>query len=128
MKPLVYIAGPYSHPDPVLNTRSAIQVGMKLWKTGKAAVEIPHLSLLSHIVVPHELDEWYAFDLDKLEHCNFLYRLEGVSTGADAEVEFAMSRDIPCFFEVSDQWEYLLKACEAWDSAEWSYQEWKESQ
>lgn len=126
MKPLVYIAGPYTNPDPVANTRLAIQTGMRLYKTGLAAVEIPHLSLLSHIVTPQDLDFWYEFDLDKLAHCHFLWRMEGASTGADAEVEYALKLSIPSFFEVSNEWDAMLKACEAWDSDEWSYQEWKD--
>lgn len=97
MKPLVYIAGPYTNPDPVENTRNAIKFGMALYDEGQVAVIIPHLSLLSHMVEPRDIDYWYEFDLDQLDHCHALYRMRGESTGADAEVEHARARGIPIF-------------------------------
>lgn len=114
MKPLVYIAGPYTNPDPVLNTRSAIQIGMSIYETGLAAVEIPHVSLLTHMVEPRELDFWYQYDLDKLEHCHAVYRFAGVSSGADKEEEFAESLELPIFYEKNSEMADLLMWCRGW--------------
>ncbi len=99
MKPLIYIAGPYTKPDPVMNTRDAIIAGLAIADSGLAAVEIPHLTLLANIVEPREIDYWYDFDLDKLEHCNALLRLPGQSDGADKEVAHARALHIPVFHE-----------------------------
>lgn len=114
-KPLVYVAGPYTHPDPVLNTNRAIRVGMQLAESGLAAVEIPHLTMLAHLIEPRALEFWYAFDIDKLDHCQFVYRLSGASTGADKEVSYAFSNGIPIYYEEHGQLERLLSALKDWN-------------
>lgn len=96
MKPLIYVAGPYTHPDPVLNTRAACMVGDKLVSLG-AAVIIPHLSLLWHAISPQPVERWYQRDLDVMEHCTAVVRFAGESTGADLEVKAAKALGIPVF-------------------------------
>lgn len=96
-KPLIYIAGPYTNPDPVLNTRNAVHVGLRIYERTGAGVIIPHLSLLAHAMHPHNIDYWYKFDLALLAPCTALYRIEGQSTGADNEVAFAHEHDIPVY-------------------------------
>lgn len=96
MKPLVYIAGPYSS-DPVSGTRAAIKAGMAVYETGLAAVLIPHTTMLVDLLLPHDVEFWYAYDLDQLEHCQAVLRLDGPSTGADAEVAFAKANEIPVY-------------------------------
>lgn len=107
MKPLVYVAGPYTKPDPVVNTRNAILAGMHIADSGLAAVEIPHLTMLSHFLIPRELDYWYQFDLDKLDHCQAVYRLPGESSGADNEVSHAQSIHIPVFSSYASLFTWL---------------------
>jgi hypothetical protein len=97
-KPLVYLAAPYSS-DPVGNTRRAIESGMDLWRSGLVAVVIPHLSLLADLVCPMPSADWYRFDLDIVEHCDAVLRLDGDSTGADVEVDCARQSGIPVFTE-----------------------------
>ena len=100
-RPLVYIAGPYTNPDPVANTHRAIREAEAMMETGLVTPVVPHLSLLWHTVVPHEdVAYWYEYDLAILARCDALYRMEGASTGADAEVVFAHERGI----EVFDAW------------------------
>lgn len=65
MKPLVYIAGPYSHPDPVLNVREACLVADQIVTMG-AAVIVPHLSMLWHTISPQVL--WSNRPLHVAEH------------------------------------------------------------
>lgn len=101
MKPLVYIAGPYSS-DPVAGTRRAIEVGIALWQTGRVIVLIPHLSLLSDLLVPMPCEDWYAFDLDLVDHCDAVLRLESTSTGADAEVLYAGEHGLPVFASAAE--------------------------
>lgn len=97
MLPLVYIAGPYSKPDPVENTHLSIKKGMELYRTGLMTVLIPHVTLMMHLIEPHELQYWYDFDLTQIPHCTAVYRLPGDSSGADTEVEFARSIGLPVF-------------------------------
>lgn len=96
MKPLVFIAGPYTHPDPIDNVHRAIAVAQAVEATG-CAVIIPHLSMLWHLVAPQPIDVWYRRDLDVLEHCDALVRFTGPSTGADNEMRFAHRQSIPVF-------------------------------
>lgn len=101
MKPLVYIAGPYSHPDPVANTRRAIHHGMHIRDGCGVDVIIPHLSLLAHMLNPQSTDYWYRYGLDLVEHCHGLYRLTGDSIGADLEVDLATKAGLNIYFETN---------------------------
>jgi len=106
---LVYIAGPYSTGDQVINTRVAVEAGLHLHDATGAGVLIPHLTLLAHAMFPHpDVNYWYGFDLAQVAHCTHLLRLPGPSTGADAEVEFARHRDIPVFTDIGDLIDVLL--------------------
>lgn len=94
MKPLIYVAGPYTLPDPVLNVRRACVVADELVKAG-AAVFVPHLSMLWHLTSPASVGEWYQRDLDVLDHCDALVRFYGASVGADREWTAAAQVDMP---------------------------------
>lgn len=109
--PLVYIAGPYTHPDPVVNTREACIVATALIDSGVASALVPHPTLLWHLVTPREVDYWYALDLSHLHRCDALYRIAGESSGADAEVAFAVEHSIPVFYETDDGWFRLQDWC-----------------
>jgi hypothetical protein len=93
--PLVYVAGPYAAPDPVLNTRRAFQAGLEVYESTGFPVVVPHLTLLGHAMFPRDIDFWYEFDLVVLRRCDVLLRLPGESTGADREVAEAHARGIP---------------------------------
>lgn len=95
-RPWVYVAGPYTKPDPVENTRNALLVGERLYAAGLMPI-VPHMSLLAQIVTPHPVDYWYEFDLHLLARCDMLLRLPGESVGADREVDFAVERGLIVF-------------------------------
>ena len=95
----VYVAGPYTNPDPVINTRNAIEAGNLLVQLGYAPY-IPHLTLFWHLVFPHGVDFWYDFDLHWLRKCDALLRLPGESSGADKEEALAEELGIPVFYSV----------------------------
>jgi hypothetical protein len=88
-RPLVYVAGPYAHPDPVANTHAAIRVADELNAAGLCTAFVPHVSMLWHY--------WYELDFAYLARCDALLRIPGESAGADAEVAFAEERGIPVF-------------------------------
>jgi hypothetical protein len=98
---LVYVAGPYTKPDPVENTHRLIKIVDELVDDGVVTPVAPHLTLLWHIVTPRPLDFWYQYDLAILARCDALYRVPGASTGADNEADFAAEFGIPVFHQRS---------------------------
>lgn len=98
MKPLVYIAAPYSS-DPTGNTNSALNVAVSMMDTGYITPLVPHLSLLFDLVHPRPYEQWLAYDRELLAHCDALHRINGESPGADAEVALAHALGIPVFTE-----------------------------
>lgn len=96
--PIVYVAGPYTNPDPVENTHNAIKAADDLYVRGVCVPIIPHLSLLWHMVRPHtDVNFWYDYDILIMLRCDAVLRLPGVSSGADREVEIAVAHNIPVF-------------------------------
>jgi hypothetical protein len=97
----IYVAGPYSHPDPEQRERhvqQAIRAGRELLRQGHAPF-IPHLA--------HAFDQWcieqgcplsyeayMRWDAAFLTQCEGLLLL-GSSPGADREVELAVRLGIP---------------------------------
>lgn len=101
-RPLVYVAGPYTRPDPVANTHDVVKAVDRLVDDGYVTPFAPHLTLLWHLVAPRPLAFWYAYDLATLIRCDAVLRLPGESTGADREVEFAVDRGLPVFFSTDE--------------------------
>lgn len=106
-KPLVYIAGPYTNPDPVENIHRAIKIADGLLDC--CTPLIPHLTGTWHMVSPKPYDEWLALDLEYMARCDIVYRYEGASSGADAEVAEARKQGIPVVFSEEE----LRKVIEA---------------
>ena len=98
MKKLIYVAGPYTNPDPVINTRRSIELGMRLHDSGAIAI-VPHITMFVYFLFPRPLEFWYEYGMGILEHCDYVYRFSGKSTGADAEVARAADLGIPVYFE-----------------------------
>lgn len=92
----VYIAGPYTKGDVAVNVREAIIAGNNVRALGHTPF-IPHLTHFWHMVIPHEIEYWYAYDLEWLEECDCVFRLPGESTGADREVERARELGKPVY-------------------------------
>lgn len=100
-KPLVYIASPYTSPDPVENTHKATVVGTRLVDAGIVTPFLPLLSMLWHAITPRPVEWWYAYDLEILARCDALLRLPGPSVGADKEVAEAQRLGIPVFDDIN---------------------------
>ena len=92
----VYIAGPYTNGDVVVNVRNAIIAGNILVTDGHLPF-IPHLFHLWHMVTPQDYAYWTKMDMEWIEVCEVLIRLPGESSGSDAEVEKAKKLGIPVF-------------------------------
>lgn len=87
-KPWIYVAGPYTKGDVVVNVREAILVGIELRKLGFVYM-VPHHSHLAHLISPQPYEFWMLLDFDLIERCDVLVRLHGDSDGAAREVEHA---------------------------------------
>lgn len=90
---MIYIAAPYTKPDPVTNTKRAIDLWNDLADLGYYAY-CPHVSMFLHFTKERPIEFWYKYDLAMLEHCVMLARLVGESSGADAEVQHARAMGI----------------------------------
>jgi hypothetical protein len=97
----IYIAGPHSNGDTIVNVRKAILMAEKLVKE-EYTPYIPHLTAFWHLVAPHEYEFWLNYDLNWLSKCDALLRLPGNSSGADKEVEYAKNIGIPVFYSIEE--------------------------
>ncbi len=97
----VYIAGPYTRPEPVENVRRAIAVADELLAAGHLPY-LPHLTMLWNLVAPKPVAAWYDYDLRWLPACDCVLRIPGESTGADAEVAEAERLGIPIYHSVGE--------------------------
>jgi hypothetical protein len=95
----VYIAGPYTRPDPCANTHRAIAAADRLWDAGFIPF-VPHLSHFWHTMSPRPYEDWLAYDLEWLRCCDVVLRLSGESSGADREVREAEALGIPVYHSV----------------------------
>jgi hypothetical protein len=105
MNRVIYVAGPYTKPDPVANTHAAMKVWDRLFDAGLTPI-VPHWSLFQHFLNPRPYEDWMEYDFAIIERCDALLRLPGVSEGADREVEFAEDRHIPVFYSLEDVYEW----------------------
>lgn len=106
MKPLVYIAGPYTSPDPVTNVRDAVFAAESVRALG-AVPFVPHLFHLWHTISPHPYEFWMGVDFDMLDRCDAVWRLPGASPGADREVDRALIAGKPVFFGIRGLAEWI---------------------
>ena len=100
--PRIYVCGPFTLPDPLVNMKTAIDAADALLEMG-CAPYLPHLSGLWHLLHPHDYETWLALDLVWLAQCEAVLRLPGASAGADRET--ACARDvlhIPVFATIQE--------------------------
>ncbi|MDD5353489.1 MAG: DUF4406 domain-containing protein, partial [Candidatus Omnitrophica bacterium] len=97
----IYIAGPYTKPDPCVNTNRAIMVANQLMDAGHIPF-VPHLTHFWHTITPRPYEDWIKIDNEFLKCCDCLLRLDGNSEGADKEEELAKSLGIPVYYDIDD--------------------------
>ena len=95
--PTIYIAGPYTLPDPCENVHKAVKAADALLRMGYAPY-VPHLTHFWHTMYPHPYETWMGLDLPFVAKCDYLVRLPGVSAGADREVSLALNLGKPVFY------------------------------
>lgn len=106
MSKFVYIAGPLTHGNPILNVRAAIEAADKVRAWG-GVPDIPHLSIHDHFLIPRLYEFWITEDLERVARCDALYRIGGHSPGGDREVQHAHSLGIPVFYDAGALEEWL---------------------
>jgi hypothetical protein len=104
----IYVAGPYSHPDPLVrerNTHAAMRAGFELLLQGHAPF-IPHVSHYfdawaqsQGIVVPYE--SYMAWDAAFLKVCDGVLVL-GHSPGVEQERAEAERLGLPIYYSLAD--------------------------
>lgn len=98
----IYVAGPYTNGDVVVNVRRAVQAADYITtKLGHIAF-CPHLTHFWHMIEPHPVEFWYKYDLEWLKVCNAVYRIEGYSLGADSEVAWAYANHLPVYYRLDE--------------------------
>jgi hypothetical protein len=97
----VYIAGPYTKDDPVINTANVIRAADELASHGYYPY-VPHLTLFWHLIYPHDIRFWYDLDIAWLKKCDCLLRLPGESSGADNEVRIAKNLGMPIYYSIEE--------------------------
>lgn len=99
-KPLVYISGPYTFPDPAENTHRAIRAATELLDSGLVIPVVPHLTMFWHTITPRPYETWLELDLEMVARCDAVLRLPGESPGADRECAHAEALGILVFDDV----------------------------
>lgn len=101
----VYVAAPYTSPNPVQNTAKALAVGGQLLDLGYVPF-VPHMNMLWDMISPRPGEQWLQWDLHWLAMCDVLLRdreqLPGLSPGADKEEQVAHFLGIPVVYSVNE--------------------------
>ena len=97
----VYVAGPYTGGDQVVNVRNAVLVSNHLFNLGFAPY-CPHLNAHWHAIAPRPYEDWMTLDLEYLGVCDVLLRMEGESPGADREVRAMLDLGRPVCYSISE--------------------------
>lgn len=97
----VYISGPYSTGDQVLNVRMAMDVWALLFEEGYTPF-CPHWAMAQHLARPRSYDHWIEYDLEMLRGHDVLHRMPGESKGADIEVKEAERLGIPVVHDLRE--------------------------
>lgn len=115
--PLIYIAAPYTHDDPVANTHAVIRIADALLAAGFTPL-IPHLTLAWQLVSPKPYETWLAYDRELLARCDAVLRVPGYSVGATRETHFAERMNLPVIRPWSASPEDCVEAVRAWRTGE----------
>jgi hypothetical protein len=92
----VYVAGPYTKPDPEANTLQALKVADTLLAMGHTPF-VPHLYHYWEAFSPKPYEIWTGLDMQWLEQCEAVFLITGDSPGAEAEVARAKELGIPIY-------------------------------
>lgn len=95
----IYIAGPISKGDLMVNARAAFEAADACVVLGLHPF-VPHALFPWHLHSPKDYEWWMEYDRVWLEKCDALLRIPGESPGADREILTACTAGLPVFYDV----------------------------
>ena len=95
----IYIAGPYTNPDPAINVAKAMEAWHRLTDLGFIPF-CPHLCHFLHIHEARPYEVWFKWSQAWIECCDIMLRLPGSSKGADREEDHFRDLDRPVFHSI----------------------------
>lgn len=119
MKPIIYIASPYTKGDPCINTYCQMQMFNRLLDDGLVTPYIPLLSHYLHTHHPRPYHDWINYDMEMLRAMDGCLRISALyapmnyavreSSGADNEVKWFEDNGKPVFYGVNDLYRWVLE-------------------
>jgi len=97
----VYIASPYTLGDVAVNVKRQIDTYDILVTKGFYPFA-PLFSHFQHMFHPRPYQDWLEQDEIWVNVCDCLLRLDGESSGADKEVQWAIKAGKPVFYSVEE--------------------------
>jgi len=101
--PLIYVSGPITHGHTGQNVRNGVLAADEIAQMGAATI-CPHLSHFYETLLGHGFGHefWMNIDVNLIDRCDAVFRMEGYSPGGDAEVLHAQENGIPVIFNMDD--------------------------
>ncbi len=94
----IFIAGPLAtRGERMQNVLKALTLAEQIIDLGHIPF-VPHLYHYWDLYYPQPRKYWLSLDFAWLRRCDGLFRMEGESPGADAEVTLALSIPIPIYY------------------------------
>ncbi len=106
-KKRVFIASPYTKPDPCINVNISSKVLSDLLDDGKC---IPVTMLWTHFfhsIHPRSYESWLFYCMSFIPICDAMLVLPGESSGKDREVEIAKSLGKPIFYSKEELYSWI---------------------
>lgn len=103
----VFIASPYTKPDPAVNINTCVKVFNRLLDDGRCVPVNMLWTHFYHCINPRGYENWLAYCMIFLQQCDAMLVLPGDSSGKDREIEIAKSLDIPVFYSVEELYTWL---------------------
>lgn len=98
----VYIASAYTKGDVAINVKNQLDIADILIGQGYAPF-VPLYSHFQHMAHPRPYEVWTKLDIEWVKCCDCVLRFDNSeSSGADAEVKFAVDNNIPVFYNIED--------------------------
>lgn len=122
IRPIVYIASPYSKGDNCINTRFQCEIWDQLMNEGLVYPVAPLWSHFQHTMFPRHYKDWINYDLALIPRYDSCLRLnagygpteyaEDRSSGADGEVALFKSLGKPVFYNIGElyRWVHTLQS------------------
>lgn len=117
MRPIVYIASPYSKGDPAINTHFQCKIFNQMLNDARVWPVVPLWTHFQHTVFPRPYKDWIEYDKALLHLYDACLRLkvdmpeidysECKSSGADAEVETFKTLGKPVFYSIGDLYKWV---------------------